>query len=114
MLKPRTASKMPATTTIAPTTVQLRLRLPIKSKLAPWNHLREIEVLNVMFWNLGLEIIHSITRRVANTAVKNEHAIPIIYVVAKPLIGPEPLKNKMIPVITEVKFESKIAENAFL
>ena len=26
----------------------------------------------------------------------------------------EPLKNKMIPVITEVKFESKIAENAFL
>ena len=49
-----------------------------------------------------------------NTAVKNEQTIPIINVVAKPRIGPVPKLKRMIPVMIEVKLESKIAEKAFL
>ena len=44
----------------------------------------------------------------------NEHNRPMIRVVAKPLIGPVPKLNRMIPVMIDVIFESKIAENAFL
>jgi len=47
-----------------------------------------------------------------NTAVKNDTRIPIIKVVAKPRIGPVPKLNRMIPVIIDVKLESKIAEKA--
>ena len=47
-----------------------------------------------------------------NTAVKNEQRIPIINVVAKPRIGPVPKLNKIIPVMIDVKLESKIAEKA--
>ena len=47
-----------------------------------------------------------------NTAVKNEIKIPIIKVVAKPRIGPVPKLNRITPVMIDVKFESKIAENA--
>ena len=47
-----------------------------------------------------------------NTAVKNEIKIPIINVVAKPRIGPVPKLNKIIPVMIDVKLESKIAEKA--
>ena len=47
------------------------------------------------------------------TAVKNDTQIPIIKVVAKPRIGPVPKTYRMIPVINEVKLESKIAEKAF-
>ena len=46
-----------------------------------------------------------------NTAVKKDTKIPIINVVAKPRIGPVPKLNRMIPVMIDVKLESKIAEN---
>ena len=78
------------------------------------NMWRVREVLKVMFLKMFLLSIASITRRVTNTAVKNEHTIPIMRVVANPLIGPEPLRSRIIPVMIEVKLESKIAENAFL
>ena len=48
-----------------------------------------------------------------NTAVKNEIKIPIISVVAKPRIGPVPKLNRMIPVMIDVKLESKIAKEAW-
>ena len=48
-----------------------------------------------------------------NTAVKNEIRIPMIKVVAKPRIGPVPKLNRMIPVMIDVKLESKMAEKAF-
>ncbi len=44
--------------------------------------------------------------------MKNEQIIPIISVVAKPLMGPVPKNRRITPVIIEVRFESKIAENA--
>ena len=47
-----------------------------------------------------------------NTAVKKDTRIPIINVLAKPRIGPVPKLNRMIPVMMDVRFESKIAENA--
>ena len=46
--------------------------------------------------------------------MKNEQAIPIIHVVAKPLIGPVPIVRSMTPVMSDVRLESKIAENALL
>ena len=48
-----------------------------------------------------------------NTAVKKDTKIPIINVVAKPRIGPVPKLNRMIPVMIDVKLESKKAEKAF-
>ena len=45
-------------------------------------------------------------------AVTNEVAIPIIKVVANPLIGPEPKIYKIIPVKKVVIFASIIAESA--
>ncbi len=53
-------------------------------------------------------------RRLRYTAVKNEHTRPMIRVVAKPLIGPVPNSSRMIPVMIEVRLESKIAEKALL
>ena len=48
-----------------------------------------------------------------NTAVKKDTRIPIINVVAKPQIEQVPKLNRMIPVMMDVRFKSKIAENAF-
>ena len=42
-------------------------------------------------------------------AVNSEDKIPIIKVVANPLIGPVPTKNKMMAVIRVVALASKIA-----
>lgn len=50
--------------------------------------------------------------RVKKTAVKKDTKIPIINVVANPRIGPVPKLYKMIPVMIEVKLESKMAEKA--
>ena len=47
-------------------------------------------------------------------AENNEVAIPIKSVVAKPKIKPVPKKNKTIPVMAVVTFESMIEESAFL
>ncbi|EJW92693.1 hypothetical protein EVA_19201 [gut metagenome] len=52
--------------------------------------------------------------RVRKTAVKNEQHRPMIHVVAKPRMGPVPATSRMIPVMSEVRLESKIAEKAFL
>ena len=46
--------------------------------------------------------------------MKKEQTIPMIHVVAKPLIGPVPMVRRMIPVMREVRLESKIAEKALL
>ena len=69
-------------------------------------------VVNVMPLNQPLLRHHSITRRVANTAVKNEQQIPIISVTANPRIGPEPRTARIMPVMIDVRLESKIAEKA--
>ena len=50
----------------------------------------DIEVENVNFWKGAVLPNPMNTRRVKNTAVKNEQTIPMIRVVAKPLIGPVP------------------------
>ena len=51
---------------------------------------------------------------VKNIAVNIEHTIPTLKVVAKPLIGPEPIKDKTNAVNKVVTFASKIVVNAFL
>ena len=76
--------------------------------------LRVIGVVKVILSKVPLFTKCSITRRVANTAVKNEQQIPITKVTAKPRMGPEPNRIRMIPVMMVVKLESKMAENAFL
>ena len=46
------------------------------------------------------------------TAVRKEDTIPIMYVTAKPLMGPVPKIAKMAPVKNEVTLASTIAEIA--
>ena len=48
------------------------------------------------------------------TAAKKEVKIPMINVVAKPLIGPVPNTAKTIPVNSVVMFASKMANKALL
>lgn len=48
-----------------------------------------------------------------NTAVKRLMIIPIIRVIAKPLIGPVPNMKRTHAVIRVVMWESKIATHAF-
>ena len=72
---------------------------------------RSIELL---ISHLSLPKRFSKTIRVRYTAVKNEQTIPIIHVVAKPRIGPVPVTRRIIPVMSDVKLESKIAEKALL
>ena len=91
---------------------KVTLRMPRKLIWALVNILREIGVVKVRLLNSLVLPKAMNTRRVRYTAVKNEQTIPMISVVAKPLIGPVPNIRRMIPVITEVRLESKIAENA--
>ena len=70
-------------------------------------------VVKVKFNHLSLPTRFSNTRRVRNTAVKNDITIPMIQVVAKPRIGPVPVTRRITPVMSDVKLESKIAEKAF-
>ena len=51
---------------------------------------------------------------VKNTAVNIEQKIPTLNVVAKPLIGPDPIKDKMKAVNNVVILASKIVTKAFL
>ena len=46
--------------------------------------------------------------------MKKEQTMPMIHVVAKPLIGPVPVTSRMIPVMRDVRLESKMALKAFL
>ena len=55
----------------------------------------------------------STKRRVMNIAVKRDVIIPIINVVAKPLIGPEPKINNITAVKPVVMFASNIEDKAF-
>ena len=55
----------------------------------------------------------SIKILVKNKAVKTEVKIPIPRVMEKPLIGPEPKKNKIIAAIMVVTFASIIEDIAF-
>ena len=95
-----------------PVIVNHCLFLPMKSKCTFVIRFLEILEEKVRFSHLSLFMKYSYTRRVMNTAVKNEIKIPIIKVVAKPRIGPVPKLNRITPVMIDVKFESKIAENA--
>ena len=52
---------------------------------------------------------HSMYKRETKIAVNNDERIPMIKVVANPLIGPVPTVNRMIAVIRVVAFESRIA-----
>ena len=90
------------------------LRAPRKLNFVVVNMRLDRAVVKVSFWNGFVFSNMMNTRRVRNTAVKNEQMIPMIRVVAKPLIGPVPNIRRMIPVMIEVRFESKIAENALL
>ncbi len=73
-----------------------------------------IAVANVMPELRPFLVMRSNAIRVRNTAVKKEQTIPMMSVVAKPLIGPEPKSRRITPVMTEVRLESKIAEKALL
>ena len=68
------------------------------------DHLREKEICP------HLATIHSISRRVMNTALKNEVMIPMIRVVAKPCTGPLPKMKSTIPVMMVVRLPSMMAE----
>ena len=68
------------------------------------DHLREKEILP------HLATIHSIKRRVMNTALKNEVMIPMMRVVAKPCTGPLPKMKRTIPVMMVVRLPSMMAE----
>ena len=76
--------------------------------------LRENGVVNERLSHLSFFIMCSYTRRVRNTAVKKEQQIPMMRVTAKPFTGPVPIKARMIPVMIEVRLESKMAEKALL
>ena len=76
------------------------------------NILRESTVEKVRFWNT-FELAPQMKKsRLRYTAVKNEQMIPMMSVVAKPLMGPVPKNRRITPVIMDVRFESKIAEKA--
>ena len=64
--------------------------MPMKRKFLLAMKLREILV--EKFWWVHLSCFRrfSYTRRVRNTAVKNEQMIPMMRVVAKPRMGPVP------------------------
>ncbi len=96
------------------TTVKLVLRAPRKLKCAFVNILAERGVENVRFSKALVLPNQMKNRRLRNTAVKNEQIIPMIRVVAKPLIGPVPNHNRIKPVIIDVRLESKMAEKALL
>ena len=83
-----------------------------KLKLLLANMLRDSLVSKVSFWKAFFLAPRMKMIRVRYTAVKNEQMIPMIRVVAKPLMGPVPKKRRMTPVITEVRLESKMAEKA--
>ena len=56
---------------------------------------------------------HSIMRRVMSRAANSEVRIPMMSVVANPLISPVPNKNRMIPVRNVVTLESRMDDSAF-
>ena len=111
---PRQAKRPATTTTTQMIAIHVVLALPMKSNLTFCIRLRVIGVVRVMPLKVPFLRKYSITRRVANTAVKNEQQIPTTRVTAKPRIGPEPRMMRMMPVIIDVKLESKIAEKALL
>ena len=90
------------------------LLLWIKLKLYSLNIAFEKPVLNVSCCHFPFAKRFSYTSRVRNTAVMNDAVIPIIRVMANPLMAPAPKMARMIPVIIVVKLESKMAEKAFL
>ena len=51
--------------------------------------------------------------RVTRMAENIEATMPMVRVTAKPLMVPLPIQNRMMAVMSEVKFESKIAVKAF-
>ena len=90
------------------------LALPMKSNFTLVIRFLLMEVVKVTLANEPLFTKCSSTRRVANTAVKNEQQMPMRVVMAKPRIGPVPRYARMMAVSTEVRLESKIAEKALL
>jgi len=74
----------------------------------------EKEVLKSRFSHLPFPKRFSYTRRVRNTAVRNDAVIPMIRVMANPLMAPVPKMARMIPVMIVVRLESRMAEKAFL
>ena len=87
---PRIASEAMLTTISAIHTAAAAFDLPMKLTFGLVRKLRLRAVVNVMFAQRPFLVIRSNAMRVRNTAVKNEQTIPIIKVVAKPLMGPEP------------------------
>ena len=95
---------------IAPEMIYAILRFFRNSTFILLNHPLDTVVLKV-----NLEFLFtapSINKRVINTAVNKEVAIPIINVNAKPLMGPVPKTYKIIPVKSVVMFASIIADKA--
>src|SRR5687768_13680230 len=86
------------------------LRLATIGKLAFWKMVLEKLVVTFRLSALPRLAIQSTIRRVMNTAVKNEQAIPIISVIAKPFTGPEPKKYRIAATRNVVKLESKMEE----
>ena len=89
-LRPIVARLM-ANTAMAPTTIQrVVFHADMKRNFVFCSRFFDNGVLNVRPSQRSLFIWCSKTRRVRNTAVKNEQMIPMIQVVAKPRIGPVP------------------------
>lgn len=68
----------------------------------------------MILFSFSLASRRSKMMRVIKTPLKNEVRIPMLKVVAKPLMGPVPSIKSIIPVSKVVRLESKMAEKAFL
>ena len=66
-------------------------------------------MLNLLLFGSSINIV-----RVTKTAVNIEHIIPVLNVIAKPLIGPEPILAKTKAAIKVVTFASSMVTKALL
>ena len=112
-LSPRAKREMTTIRANKPAIEKLILRCPRKLIPGFTNILRDAAVANVSLLKDLLFANQKKNRRLRYTAVKKEQIRPMIRVVAKPLMGPVPKSSRITPVITDVRFESKIAEKAF-
>ena len=114
LLSPRMAKKPMKMSATIPQMVNDLRYMPMKLTFMFCSRFFDRPVVKVRLSHLSFFMRFSYTRRVRNTAVKNEQQIPMIRVMAKPFTGPIPMTARMIPVMIEVRLESKMAEKALL
>ena len=74
--------------------------------------LRDMPVVKLMLAQRPFLVMMSKAMRVRNTAVKKEHTRPMMRVVAKPLMGPEPKRSRITPVIMDVRLLAQLLAGA--